>query len=221
VSVSDTGIGIADPEIPLIFGEFYRIEKSRSVHDGLGLGLPIVQRITKLINAELSVHSRLGQGSVFTLSTPYQANNDTRDLTNNNQPITKTSAQDVLRGKVIAVIEDNHILLDAYRQTLAEKGAVVISIVDSGAHLEKQLATCAHIDCILSDYQLRNITGDVVLSQIRAYFKTDIPAIIVTADTSISHIQHFASLNIPVLHKPISFGEVIHNIETLLSKSQS
>jgi signal transduction histidine kinase/CheY-like chemotaxis protein len=220
VCVSDTGIGIAESEIALIFGEFYRIEKSRSVHDGLGLGLPIVQRITNLINAELRVESRLGQGSVFTVSTPYQENKDPVALIDDHKHLTKASVQDVLRGKVIAVIEDNHILLDAYRQTLAEKGAVVISIIDSGAELEKQLTSSSHIDCILSDYQLRNITGDAVLNQIRAYFKKDIPAIIVTADTSISHIQHFANLNIPVLHKPISFSEVIQNIETLLLTPQ-
>jgi signal transduction histidine kinase len=68
VRVRDEGIGIAAENIPRLFERFYRVDKSRSKSaGGTGLGLAIVKHIAALYDAELSVESKVGEGSVFTV----------------------------------------------------------------------------------------------------------------------------------------------------------
>lgn len=69
--VSDKGYGIASEDIPRIFERFYRVDKARSREDGgTGLGLSIVRHIAIIHRGTIKAESRLGEGSVFTLSIP-------------------------------------------------------------------------------------------------------------------------------------------------------
>lgn len=71
ISVSDTGIGIEEDQLPRIFERFYRVDKSRSRKEGgTGLGLSIVKHIAQAHAGSVSVESRVGKGSTFTLSLP-------------------------------------------------------------------------------------------------------------------------------------------------------
>jgi two-component system phosphate regulon sensor histidine kinase PhoR len=69
ICVRDEGIGISDENIPRLFERFYRVEKSRARNvGGTGLGLAIVKHIAALMNAEISVKSKVGEGSSFTVT---------------------------------------------------------------------------------------------------------------------------------------------------------
>jgi heavy metal sensor kinase len=69
LTVSDTGVGIASEDLPLIFERFYRVSKDRShATGGTGLGLSIARWIVEQHGAEIHAQSRLGTGSVFTIS---------------------------------------------------------------------------------------------------------------------------------------------------------
>lgn len=68
-SVSDTGIGMPEAEIPKIFARFYRIDRSKS-KGSTGLGLSIVKHIVDLHDAKINVQSKEGEGSTFTLEFP-------------------------------------------------------------------------------------------------------------------------------------------------------
>ncbi len=70
-SVTDTGIGIASQDIPRLTERFYRADKGRSRETGgTGLGLAITRHVALRHHAELSIRSRLGEGSCFTLLFP-------------------------------------------------------------------------------------------------------------------------------------------------------
>jgi two-component system OmpR family sensor kinase len=70
-SIKDTGIGIAENEIPYIFDRFYRVDKARCKRIGSGgLGLSIVKRIIQLHNGKIEVKSTPGQGSTFIVHLP-------------------------------------------------------------------------------------------------------------------------------------------------------
>lgn len=73
-AISDTGMGIPQQSLPYIFDSFYRVEHSRTDYPhetgGAGLGLTIVKRIVELHNGEISVESREGKGSDFTVLFP-------------------------------------------------------------------------------------------------------------------------------------------------------
>ncbi|KAA3619313.1 MAG: HAMP domain-containing protein [Calditrichaeota bacterium] len=66
VSVSDTGCGIREEELPFIFDRFYRVEKSRArATGGAGLGLAITEKILEIHKSTISVDSRVDEGSTF------------------------------------------------------------------------------------------------------------------------------------------------------------
>ncbi|HEU4640667.1 MAG TPA: ATP-binding protein, partial [Candidatus Binatia bacterium] len=69
--VSDTGIGIPADELPMIFEKFSRLESSESQkYSGAGLGLYIVKRIVHLLDGNIDVQSKVGQGSTVTIRIP-------------------------------------------------------------------------------------------------------------------------------------------------------
>ncbi|WP_339383231.1 sensor histidine kinase [Oculatella sp. LEGE 06141] len=71
VSVQDTGIGIAPERIRLVFQRFWRADRARSHRaGGLGLGLAIAQAIAQQHNGEITVNSRVGEGSCFRVRLP-------------------------------------------------------------------------------------------------------------------------------------------------------
>ena len=72
--VEDTGIGIPEEDIPHIFDRFYRVDKARSRETGgTGLGLSIAQQLVQLHGGEISVESRQGKGSIFTVRLPMKS----------------------------------------------------------------------------------------------------------------------------------------------------
>jgi signal transduction histidine kinase len=71
LEVADTGIGIAPEDLPHVFDRFYRADKARTrVEGGSGLGLAIARWCAEAHGGHIAVQSRLGQGSVFTVTLP-------------------------------------------------------------------------------------------------------------------------------------------------------
>jgi signal transduction histidine kinase len=69
--VIDTGIGIPDELLSMIFDKFYQVDSSdRRLYGGVGIGLYIVKTYTELLGARVEVKSKVGEGSVFTITLP-------------------------------------------------------------------------------------------------------------------------------------------------------
>ncbi|MBI5328515.1 MAG: HAMP domain-containing protein [Deltaproteobacteria bacterium] len=79
ITVLDTGIGIAQEDIPYIFDRFYRVDKARtSVEGGVGLGLSICKEIVDAQDGRIEVESAVGKGSIFRVYLP--VSNKTNEL---------------------------------------------------------------------------------------------------------------------------------------------
>jgi len=78
ISVRDTGIGIRNEEIPMLFGSFSQLDtrKNRS-EEGTGLGLAISKKLIELMDGEISVESKYGEGSCFSFYIMQKTDNET------------------------------------------------------------------------------------------------------------------------------------------------
>jgi signal transduction histidine kinase len=71
LSVKDTGIGIAAPELEHIFEEFRQVDQTTTrKHGGTGLGLTITKSLVQMMQGKISVESKLGQGATFYVELP-------------------------------------------------------------------------------------------------------------------------------------------------------
>ncbi|MEO8395129.1 MAG: PAS domain-containing sensor histidine kinase, partial [Chloroflexota bacterium] len=71
ITIHDTGMGIAEVDLPLIFDRFFRVDKTRgSKTGGAGLGLPIAKKIIEAHKGKITVESTLGVGSTFVIQLP-------------------------------------------------------------------------------------------------------------------------------------------------------
>ena len=216
IEVNDTGCGIKTNEIDKIFLEFYRVNETRNAHDGLGLGLSIVARICKIINASISVKSEHEVGTSFIIKTNFSSNelmeNDTQDL-----PLEALSTE-IKSGKnnfTIVIFEDDENIAKAYVENFINRGCRAFRLSEDVELLQSELLNIDKIDCILSDYRLKKTTGDKLIQFLRESFNEEIPALIVTADTSPSRLKLFENFNIKVLHKPIEMQEILFNIDLI------
>ena len=70
ITVSDNGVGIDEGELPYIFDRFYQVQKSRVSSGSFGLGLSIAKSVSEVHRGAISVESKPGKGSVFTVALP-------------------------------------------------------------------------------------------------------------------------------------------------------
>ncbi|MEM9155565.1 MAG: HAMP domain-containing sensor histidine kinase [Cyanobacteria bacterium P01_F01_bin.33] len=73
MEVRDTGLGIPSEDVPKIFDRFYRVPRAKLETPGVGLGLTVVQKLLLRSGGAISVQSKLGQGSTFTVMLPQRA----------------------------------------------------------------------------------------------------------------------------------------------------
>ena len=71
LAVSDTGVGISEDQLPLVFERFYRADAARA-EEGVGLGLSIARQIAEAHGGTIEARSKLGVGSTFVLLLPRQ-----------------------------------------------------------------------------------------------------------------------------------------------------
>jgi len=81
ISVTDTGAGISQEDLPLIWDRYYKVDKvHKRAMIGTGLGLSIVKEILEMHRANYGVESTLGKGSTFWFELPLPNNNDTQTM---------------------------------------------------------------------------------------------------------------------------------------------
>ena len=210
IQVWDTGDGIAQHQQELIFEEFLQLhnpERDRS--QGLGLGLAIVKRTAALLGHPLRLRSREGRGSLFAITVPVAA-----PL----RPIRTDDRPDVQRRSFgIVVVDDQREALDAIATLLRLDGHRVHA-GDSAQAVTTQLVSAAGddaaIDLIIADYRLRDdTTGLAAIADLRRHLRRDVPAIIMTGDTSPQRLKEVAASGVRLLHKPLDGEELLHLVQ--------
>ncbi|HSV69724.1 MAG TPA: hybrid sensor histidine kinase/response regulator [Methylibium sp.] len=206
VQVWDTGVGIPSAEQTRIFDEFYqvngRVPLPANQSKGLGLGLSIVQRLARLMDAPLALASEPGHGSVFTLTLPLgKAPRAAMPPPGS----TKPGLGLTLEHRRIVIVEDEPAVRDGLVLLLRGWGATV----DAFDTLEAVQAWAAGApptpDLAIVDYRLPDSrTGVEALAALRRNFAAPLPAILVTGSTMTGHEDESAKHDFHLLIKPVA-----------------
>lgn len=173
--VSDNGIGIPDEQQVTIFDSFSQgsIEINRK-YGGTGLGLSIVKRLIELLGGRIYLNSKVGLGTTFSFSLPFEIS----ESVVHNQTENSFDEKTVI-NKNILLVEDNKINQMITKKMLENKG-MVCQIVDNGEDSVSLLKETHNFDLILMDVHLPGINGTIATQQIRE-FDHEIPIIALTA----------------------------------------
>lgn len=204
IEVRDNGPGIPPEEHQRVFEEFHQLgnpERDRS--KGLGLGLAIVARLAERLELPLGLRSAPGRGSVFSLVLRRAAQPE------HPAPVVEAPDTGCLRGRLIAIIDDEPLQRQALALWLQELGCEVVSAA-SGAGMLKQLsARGASPAAVIADYRLRRgRTGAEAITALRARYGEHLPALLLSGDTEPARLAEAAASGLPLLHKPAT-GEAL------------
>lgn len=210
IEVWDTGIGIEKSEIKNIFKPFQQLSNAeRDPVKGFGLGLSISQGLAKTIDANLTVRSTPGKGSVFRFELNKSNAKVIEDHSNDSQVIQ-------FKNKSILIIDDD-VRVRASMQTLMKSWDCQCIVSESAAQAVEAIQGI-HIDIMLVDYRLRDgLTGRNAIDDVRHAIGHKVPAIIITGDTAAERIKEAQAVDAMLMHKPASTRQLQRMMNSLLS----
>lgn len=202
LQVWDTGPGIPEDKLTEIFQEFKRIRPAGSQPDkGLGLGLAIVDKISRMLGHEVTVSSIQGKGSVFSVKVPVGQLLPKRPTADDDRVVSNHGG---LGGARIWVIDNDHAICQGMQTLLEGWDCQVVSAV-SLEDLERQVdpAKCP-VDLILADYHLDNDENGVdVVAEINGRRQRPAPVVMITANYTNELKQHIRELGHVLMNKPV------------------
>ncbi len=213
--VWDKGPGIPEDARSAIFEEFRQLNNpERNTAQGFGLGLSIVSRIARLLGVEVTLRSRVGAGSVFSVTVPYARKPEAG--------VTAAPALDGanlgsrLKGRTVLLVEDDEQVRRSMTMMLKRWGLRVVA-VSSTTELAAILPRLRRPHVVLTDYRLPGgDSGRSVVELVRR--RWPVPGVIITGDTAPERLRDAMSLGCRLLHKPVqpadlagALGEVLHS----------
>jgi putative nucleotidyltransferase with HDIG domain len=244
-TVEDSGIGIPEEHLHRIFERFHQVEgPSRLRRGGTGIGLSLVKQLLDLHLGSISVRSRPGQGSTFTIDLPVDgsvypaervASFESRASAEDAPaptPLPVARAIPAGRGPgaaapeaagafrpLILLVEDNRELLDYVSRQLAEEFRI-----QTATHADEALARIAEEqpDLVVSDLMMPGRSGAELLRELRARAATrHLPFVLLTAraDTE-SRVEGLEEGADDYLAKPFNPMELRARIRSLLAKGR-
>jgi CheY-like chemotaxis protein len=201
VEVWDTGPGVPQDQQQNIFGEFYRLDTlGGDARSGLGLGLAIVDRLCRLLDHVVSLTSTVGKGSCFFVAVPRVA----ARLEIAESPSVARPLMDASDRKLVLVIDDDPLVLEGMGGLFRSWGYhLLVAGTDSEA-LAGVIDRDRPPDLIVSDYHLScGKTGIEVIEGLRRTLSAEIPAFLVSGDTSPELLRQARASGYHLLHKPV------------------
>jgi PAS domain S-box-containing protein len=208
LEVLDTGIGIAPEQLPYIYDEFFQVGVApNDARDGYGLGLSIVSRLVKLLDLKLDVRSEPGRGSSFRLVVPASAG-PAAATSGRPAPAEGTTAPRSLAHRVL-LVEDDPGVRNATRLLLEAEGFAVVTAASYAEAMQKAQVPAAPIDLLITDYHLGAETGLDVIASLREAMGAQLPAILLSGDTSPAVQGLIPDERLRVTSKPIEAEQLL------------
>ena len=210
IEVRDDGEGIAADELQGLFSEFVRGARAGGT-EGVGLGLAIVDRMTRLLGHELTARSTLGRGSVFAITVPRA-----RDRIAPRPAGEDARAAPTLKDARILIADDEPLALDAMRRALSDAGAEVVA-AGSGAAVEALAGR--PFDLYVFDLNLGGDDGLGLLDEVERRRGGPAAALLVTGATTRDALARLRNSGRAWLTKPLAAAELISAAARLLPRA--
>lgn len=216
LQVCDTGVGIPAAELARIYDDFYQIGVSPNAsRDGYGLGLSIVSRIVVLLGLKLELQSEVGKGTVFTLLLPASERRSDESALASASSAGPASASD--ERIPVLLVEDDARVRNATRMFLKAEGYDVTAT----SSFEEAVAAAEpgkDLRLLITDYHLGgNQTGVQVIDAVREKLGRQLPAILMTGDTSSAMRELRCDAFLRTASKPIDPDELLKLVHDLFS----
>ena len=206
LEVIDTGIGIESDQLEAIFQEFHQAKTPGSSTEGFGLGLAIVRRLADLLGHDIGVESEPGKGSMFYVSVPIV---EASHCAAGEYHIKAAAAESGGAGTIV-LIEDDVNVANAWGMLLESEGYRVASAKSA----PEANAIIKHLDdvpaLLISDFHLLDgSTGVEAVMGIREHYGVNIPAFIVSGDTSKVVKEARPVDNCTLMSKPVNTSRLL------------
>ena len=210
IDVVDTGLGVPSERLHDIFEEFVQINNpGRELELGLGLGLAIVSRIAKLLNATIEVNSKEGRGSRFSVVLPEAETVAVKSH--------ESSADLEDPGGRVLIVEDNAIVRHSLEAALAEWGYETLTASSGEEALHLAEGEGWRFGAVVTDQHLgAGLTGVETAKEIARRSGRYLPTLILTGDTSKDGISEINASGFEIIHKPIAAGPLRRSLAGLM-----
>ena len=213
--VSDTGQGIASEFLPHVFEIFRQADASSSRRQGgLGIGLALVKQLAELHGGRVKAESEgTGKGATFTVWVPL------RNLPVSTVPAATRSSDQILKHKLILVVDDSRETTEMLSRLLQMEGAFV-QTARSGQEALK-LAVDNTFDLVISDISMPEMDGYELLRQLRQVPSMDhVPALALTGFGRISDIERAQDEGFAEhFTKPVDIEKILAAVKRLTKDS--
>jgi PAS domain S-box-containing protein len=218
LTVWDTGVGISDEHSTLLFKPFVQVDSSLARrYEGTGLGLALVARLTAAHGGSVTLESKIGEGSRFTVSLPrlHQNGCGTGTVSDAFPDDEEQAPVPGLQGATILLAEDNEPNIEMLSGYLEEKGFRVVTARDGAETIER--AHQEHPAVILMDIQMPEVDGLTATRKIRSCADlADTPIIALTALAMPGDRERCISAGIDdYMSKPVNLKQLLRTISNL------
>lgn len=187
-SVKDTGIGLPEEKVNMIFGRFTQVDSSITrKYGGSGLGLAISKGIVELLGGKISVKSSPGKGSLFTFTLPLQEVENKEQLPGEPKQIPVNN----IKGKKILIVEDDNTSILFLQELLADEGVQVVK-ANNGLEAIEIMKTEEDIVLVLMDINMPVMDGVSATREIKKILP-HVPVIAQTANAMLHDRGKFLS----------------------------
>jgi PAS domain S-box-containing protein len=217
IDIIDSGVGIPPENLQRIFDAFYQVDNpNHDQRQGVGLGLSIVQTICRLLDYAVTVESRVGIGSTFTVQLPRGV---ATPIAPESVSIKTSVSPPAARGTKVLHIEDDPGVARSMAMLLRLEGYDVVSAASREEVLQHINVHGLRPDVILCDYQLPlGVTGDQIVAEIARLLGAKPPTIMLSGDISDKHVEKARLIADRMLSKPVDVNLLLKELETLIGK---